>query len=63
MGRKIRELLQSICHAKNQLMEDGRTAFTDEELQQYMSQYDSFVAQGLTANPLPERENQGNEGG
>lgn len=53
---KLRKLLQSMCHAKNQLMADGRTAFTDEELQQYMSRYDSIVAQGLTANPLPERK-------
>ena len=52
---KLRKLLQGMCHAKNQLMADGRTAFTDEELQQYMKQYDRIVAEGLTTNPLPER--------
>lgn len=55
-ARLLRELLQSMCHEKNQLKAEGRTAFTDEELQQYMLQYDSIVAQGLSANPLPERD-------
>ncbi len=52
---KLRKLLQGMCHAKNQLMTDGRTSFTDEELQQYMEQYDQIVAKGLAANPLTER--------
>ena len=54
-AEKLRKLLQGMCHAKNQLMADGRTAFTDEELQQYMKQYDRIVTKGLAANPLPER--------
>ena len=52
---KLRKLLQGMCHAKNQLMTDGRTSFTDEELQQYIKQYDQIVAKGLAANPLTER--------
>ena len=52
---KLRKLLQGMCHTKNQLKVDGRTSFTDEELQQYMKQYDRRVAKGLAANPLPER--------
>ena len=54
-ARKLRKLLQSMCHAKNQLMAEGRTCFTEEELRQYMKQYDCIVAKGLAANPLPER--------
>ena len=54
-ARKLRKLLQSMCHAKNQLMAEGRTCFTEKELRQYMKQYDCIVAKGLAANPLPER--------
>ena len=45
-----------MCHKKNLLSAEGRTSFTDEELQQYMKQYDRIVAKGLAANPLPERK-------
>ena len=55
-ARKLRKLLQGMCHAKNQLTSEGRTSFTDEELQQYTKQYDCIVAKGLEANPLPERK-------
>ena len=53
---KLRKLLQEMCHKKNVLSAEGRTSFTDEELQQYMKQYDHIVANGLTANPLPTRK-------
>ena len=53
---KLRKLLQEMCHAKNLLTADGRTSFTDEELQQYTKEYDYIVAVGLAANPLPERK-------
>ena len=52
---KLRKLLQGMCHAKNTLSEEGRNAFTEEELQQYMAQYDAIVAEGIAVNPLPER--------
>ena len=52
---KLRKLLQGMCHAKNQLMTEGKSSFTEEELQQYMRQYDRIVAKGLKANPLPEK--------
>ena len=55
-AKKLRKLLQDMCHAKNLLSAEGRTSFTDEELQQYMKKYDRIVAQGLASNPLPERE-------
>ena len=55
-AKKLRKLLQGMCHAKNLLMAEGRTAFTDEELQRYMRQYDRIVVEGLAANPLPERK-------
>ena len=55
-AKKLRKLLQGMCHAKNLLMAEGKTSFTNEELQQYMKQYDSIVAKGLAANPLPERK-------
>ena len=45
-----------MCHAKNLLSAEGRTSFTNEEMQQYMKKYDRIVAQGLASNPLPERE-------
>ena len=53
---KLRKLLQGMCHKKNLLSAEGRTSFTDEELQQYIKQYDCIVANGLAANPLPERK-------
>ncbi len=53
---KLRKLLQGMCHTKNLLSAEGRTSFTDEELQQYMKQYDRIVAKGLAANPLPEKK-------
>lgn len=53
---KLRKLLQQMCHEKNLLTAEGRTSFTDEEMQQYMKQYDRIVATGLAANPLPERK-------
>ena len=53
---ELRKLLQEMCHKKNVLSAEGRTSFTDEELQQYMKQYDRIVANGLTANPLPTRK-------
>ena len=55
-AKKLRKLLQEMCHAKNLLMAENRTAFTDEELQRYMRRYDRIVAEGLAANPLPERK-------
>jgi len=55
-AKKLRKLLQEMCHAKNLLSAEGRTSFTDEEMQQYMKKYDRIVAQGLASNPLPERE-------
>ena len=53
---ELRKLLQEMCHKKNVLSAEGRTSFTDEELQQYMKQYDHIVANGLVANPLPTRK-------
>ena len=53
---KLRKLLQGMCHEKNLLSAEGRTSFTDEELQQYMNRYDHIVAMGLAENPLPERK-------
>ncbi len=55
-AEKLRKLLQDMCHTKNTLSEEGRNAFTEEELQQYMAQYDAIVAEGIAANPLPERK-------
>jgi len=55
-ARKLRKLLQSMCHAKNLGIAENRMAFTDEELQRYMRRYDRIVAEGLAANPLPERK-------
>lgn len=52
---ELRKLLQRMCHAKNQLSAEGRTAFMAEELRQYMKKYDRIVAEGLDANPLPQR--------
>ena len=52
---KLRKLLQGMCHAKNQMMAEGKSSFTEEELQQYMKRYDRIVAKGLKANPLPEK--------
>ena len=53
---KLRKLLQGMCHAKNLLSAEGKTSFTDDVMQQYMKEYDSIVATGLAANPLPKRE-------
>ena len=55
-AEKLRKLLQSMCHTKNTLSEQGRNAFTEEELQRYMAQYDAIVAEGIAANPLPEKK-------
>ena len=59
---ELRKLLQEMYYAKNLLLAEHRTAFTDEELQWYIKPYDRIVAEGLTANPLLERK-LGNEGG
>ena len=53
---KLRKLLQGMCHSKNLLSAEGRTSFPKEDLKQYMKQYDFLVAEGLAANPLPERK-------
>jgi len=53
---KLRKLLQSMCHAKNIQMAEGKEAFSEEELQSYMARYDEIVAEGLKINPIPERK-------
>lgn len=53
---KLRKLLQEMCHLKNLLSAEGRTSFPEGDLQQCMKQYDLIVAEGLAANPLPERK-------
>ena len=53
---KLRKLLKGMCHAKNIQMAEGKEAFSEEELRNYMVQYDEIVAEGLKANPLPARK-------
>lgn len=60
-ARKMRKLLQLMCHRRNELMDDNQSEFTAAELQGYLDQYDRIVAQGLMANPIPERK-QGQRG-
>lgn len=55
-AKKLRKLLQTMCHRRNALKEDGLNAFSDDELQEYLTKYDRIIARGLTLNPIPERK-------
>jgi len=55
-AKKLRKLLQLICHRRKELMADNQFIFPATELQEYLDKYDRIVARGLKVNPLPERK-------
>lgn len=50
----LRELLQTLCHRRKVLQSEGKDAFPQRELAEYLERYDKLVAEGLDANPIPE---------
>ena len=54
-AKLLRELLQTLCHRRKILQSEGEAAFPEQELAEYLERYDKFVAEGLDANPIPER--------
>ena len=55
-SKKLRKLLQLICHRRNELMADNQSEFPAAEIQEYLDKYDRIVASGLKVNPIPERK-------
>ena len=55
-AKKLRKLLQLMCHRRNELMADNQSEFPSVELQEYLNKYDKIVARGLVVNPIPERK-------
>ncbi len=55
-AKKLRKLLQLMCHRRNELMADNQSEFPADELQEYLDKYDRIVARGLKVNPIPERK-------
>ena len=54
-AKPLRELLQALCHRRKALQSEGKEAFPEQELTEYLERYDKLVAEGLDANPIPER--------
>ena len=54
-AKLLRELLQTMCHRRKVLQSEGKEAFPEQELTEYLKRYDSLVDEGLKANPIPER--------
>ena len=54
-AKRLRELLQTMCHRRKTLQSEGEAAFPEQELAEYLEQYDKLVAEGLDVNPIPER--------
>ncbi|MBR0403993.1 MAG: IS66 family transposase, partial [Eggerthellaceae bacterium] len=54
-AKHLRELLQTLCHRRKVLQSEGKDAFPDQELAEYLESYDRLVTEGLDANPIPER--------
>ena len=55
-AKKLRKLLQLMCHRRNELMAGNQSEFPSVELQEYLNKYDKIVARGLVVNPIPERK-------
>lgn len=55
-AKKLRKLLQLMCHRRNELMADNQSEFPATELQEYLDKYDRIVARGMKVNPIPERK-------
>ena len=55
-AKLLRELLQTMCHRRKLLRAEGYEAFPEAEIAEYLRQYDTLVAQGIEANPIPERK-------
>lgn len=51
----LRVLLQTMCHRRKILQEKGYESFPESELAGYLKQYDALVAEGIAANPIPEK--------
>ena len=55
-AEKLRKLLQTMCHRKNELQAAGAAAFPEAELRRNLAEYDTLVAEGLETNPEPVRQ-------
>lgn len=55
-AKPLRELLCEMLAERNRLADLGEIHFSKEQADAYSSRYDALVAQGLEANPLPERK-------
>ncbi len=55
-AKKLRKLLQLMCHRRNELMADNQSEFPATELQEYLDKYDRIGARGMKVNPIPERK-------
>lgn len=55
-AKKLRKLLQLMCHRRNELINDNQSEFPAAELQGHLDKYDRIVARGLKVNPIPERK-------
>ena len=53
-AKLLRELLQALCHRRKVLQSEGKEAFPEQELAEYLERYDKLVVEGLEANPIPE---------
>lgn len=54
-AKMMRELLQTLCHRRKTLQSEGKKTFPEQELADYLERYDKLIAEGLDANPIPER--------
>lgn len=54
-AKPLRELLVEMLAERKRLAELGRSCFASSRMDAFCARYDVLVAQGLEANPLPER--------
>ena len=54
-ANQMKQLLSEMCRRKNQLSDSGKKAYPAEELAKYLSRFDSYVEEGLSGNPLPDK--------
>lgn len=55
-AKPLRDLLVEMLAERKRMAELGRSCFASSQLDAFYGRYDALIAQGLEANPLPERK-------
>ena len=51
---EFNQLLSEMCGKRNKLQEEGKIAFSPDDLAKYLLRYDELLEEGLQQNPVPE---------